>query len=439
MKRIIFLILTLISLHSAAASSCLSFCENGKTWHTDDVGIEIWLWTIHDYSLSGDTIIDGKTCLKMYKDTHYRGAYFDERNCTYCILPNSTEPHLVYNFDIEYGDIVNTYSPLLGTTMELTVDSVYSKVFEGIQRRVIKLSQENSENLITWIEGIGCTVSPEESFFDTTTATSSYATALRRCFINDQTLYSSEPDKLPFGYNGADGFGGETIHLPFCQKEKRWLVEKSYPQQNKEPDIMVYTLSRDTIIGCNSALCMYCDDDYLGAFFDEGYHTYYIAPDQTEPRLFYNFCLWEWDCTRVFNGKNWGTLACCLAGPYFSKGRNRSDMRYLDLEQDKASEIYSTSELLKKDAGTWFEGVGSLYGPMYNWISPLDDSGVSQTLLACWIPNEIIYDPQNIVGIQNTRISKSGKHTFYNLSGRRTSNSTYQSGIYIKDGKKVIR
>lgn len=302
------------------------------------------------------------------------------------------------------------------------------------------MSQEDSDELTTWIEGIGSTLSLEESFAPATSSTSSYAVALRRCFVKDQTLYSTEPDKLPFGYNGADGFGGETLHLPFCQKDKCWLVEKHLPKsEGNIPENVLYTLSRDTIISGTNALGMYCEGEYLGAFFDEGYHTYFIAPNQTEPRLFYNFCLWEWDCTRVFNGKNWGTLACCLAGPYFSKGRNLSDMRYLDLEQDIASEIYSTRELLMKDAGTWYEGVGSLYGPMDNWVSPCDDEGTTNKLLACWTPEEIIYDPQQLVGIQKTIITKSSKHTFCNLSGRRISDSASSSGIYIKDGKKIIR
>lgn len=437
MKKMLLILFALCSIAAIAQErEYRPFCEEGKCWEIDNGGIAFaTTWKIKKETLQGDTLIDGRKCMKFLSEGNYKGAFFDEGVKSFFIPQGSNVPMKVYDFSLLVGDQCECYDIHLSSTIEYSVVSIREDNYEGHTYKVVdligeeKLPLHTQSVIVSWYEGIGAVRKVLSDNADV------HWTLFRKCELYDECIFMNEADYLPFGYREEEGFGVECEHLPFSQKDKVWLVEEKNPVEDSKT--LVYTLTNDTIIDGQSALCMYCDGNYIGAFFDKWYQTYYIAPNETTPHLFYNFCLWGYDCTRVWNGKQWATLACRVAGPYFPRGRNKQDMNFLEIEDDSVLEQYKTFDLLCTNVGIWHEGVGSLNGPMNNWVSPLDDSGIRYNLLACWTPNEIIYDPQGLAAAHFTTIPTT-PFSIYDIFGRRTSMPSAH-GIYIEDGKKVVR
>lgn len=437
MRKILLMLFALCSIIAMAQDrGYRPFCEEGKCWEIDNGGIAFaTTWRIEKESLQGDTLIDGRKCKKLISGSLYKGAFFDEGLKTFYIPQGSNVPLKVYDFSLQVGEQCECYDMYLSSTIVYTVVSIRTDNYEGHTYKVIDLIGEETLPLhtqsviVSWYEGIGAARKIKADNADVHWA------LFRKCELDDECIFMNEADYLPFGYLEEEGFGVECEHLPFSQKEKVWLVKEA--DQNQDSKILVYTLANDTIIAGQSALCMFCDGNYIGAFFDKWYQTYYIAPNETTPHLFYNFCLWGYDCTRVWNGKQWATLACRVAGPYFPRGRNKQNMNFLEIEDDSVLRLYNTFDLLCTDVGIWYEGVGSLYGPMNNWMSPLEDCGIRNELLACWTPDEIIYDPQGLAAAHFMTIPMATS-PFYDLSGRKMA-APSAHGIYIEGGKKVVR
>lgn len=83
------------------------FAEEGKRWAVRCKGNEPDAEEyVKEYVIQGDTIIGGQAAKRMYEDGQYCGAFFDRSHHTYFIAPDTTTPHLYYNFcaSCSYGD-----------------------------------------------------------------------------------------------------------------------------------------------------------------------------------------------------------------------------------------------------------------------------------------------------------------------------------------------
>lgn len=417
--------ITSIIVH--AQSHFLPFTEQGKEWTVDE-----WAFTglvdIAKWRFDGDTIIAEKYCLKLFQDDKYQGACYDEDGRVFFFAKEKEEAHLLYDFNCLEGDVINSYSVETNEYRELTVRNLSIEDYYGTVRR--RLSFDKTSD---WIEGIGSITYPLGSW--RLGATGDHAFRVRKCTIAGETAYYVEPyNSVPMYIEDPDFYAG-CAEVPFCQEHKKWYVQETV-NESTERLVREYELAGDTLIGNTLANKMYCDSEYVGAFYEKDrYQVYFIAPHEIEGRHFYNFSIWQNDHVRVWNGTQWATLLCTRTWPS-EENINVAWMNFMEIEDALLNSTLKMKDKINAEAGAWYEGVGSLHGPMDNWISPFADDGVTRTLLACRTPNEILYDPHNLVGIRE-HLNIDGTNTkTYDLFGRKSSDVFLKGGIIIKDGKR---
>ncbi len=405
------------------------FCEEGKTWHTDYYYLLSGDWSSAVTCLKGDTLIAGRSCKKCYTGDLYGGAFYDNGSCTYYIAPNSTKSEKIYDFSVSTGDAIEVVSLYENEKKHFIVTDTKEMTRSGLTFKEITLTdgskyEDGSACLWTWIEGVGNNSGPLQS-----SAYSMSFAPVTSCTVSGETLYTSdEPFHLSNAEEIAEGHFDFTFR-PFTQENKHWVVKRQ-----KESQYVEYMLGGDTVIAGQSCKKMFEDKEYIGAFFDSNkYHTYFIPKETDVPYLYYNFCLWEGNSTHVWQDGITAYLYCSYPGSFNNTNHTLLKMRFVHLLNEADNE----GTLLKEHASDWAEGIGSLNGPMVNFSLP-SSAETSDELLACWTPDEIIYDPQGLAAAHFTTIPTTSVSPTYDLSGRRMS-SPHARGIYIEGGKKVVR
>lgn len=371
----------------------LPMVQEGKTWIVDSYQyfVPLATWEVATWKLQGDSTINGRKCMKLYCNNSYMGAAYDEEEKTYFIPRGKEEAVLLYDFGLQKGETTQVYSN--GTAgdgkhvAEVMVRDVSSRAYGKREFCYVNFEKVGNIKGCGWIEGIGSCQDPLTPWFDTDLV-GGVSRGLRCCAVNGEMLYFNENEGKPFV---ASEPGYEMI--PFCEEGKKWVVEENGKS-------LTYVMQGDTVIAGQAAKRMFRNNEYIGSFFDDGYKTYNIAPGTEEPRLYYNFSLRTFGLSRVWNGESYCQLTV-LDTPDFGIGnilRNTCQMSYLQIE-DGAE--HNVTDLLSKNAGTWVEGLGSLYGPMVN----CGTSDTKSTLKACRTPSRVLYDPDNILPKTDTGTS----------------------------------
>ena len=446
MRNILLVLYALCSVAAMAQDRDYHpFCEEGKEW-TMNRYHELELRSEHLYQMIGDTIIEGTVCKKLFYNGSYQGALFEIDKKVYYISEGQLNSHLLYDFGLSVGDNIDTMDFGMSESRNLWVTRVDTEEYNGYIYRHFKLeTKEKSEKGIPdmdgdWYEGIGTLSGPIISFRNNTVFEGLTHENLRNCKMKGDVIFFDETDiSITRSRLEAEDDGVEYLQTSFCQDGKKWLVHNS----SLCADI-IYELNGDTIINNITAYKMYSEGVYKGAFFDDCYKTFYIAPDEQKPNLFYNLSLYYGCITRVTNGKTWVQLYSSFDNlPVFFNGHYLNDvnLKFLEIEasyinKHNEEESYNSINILHTQASQWIEGVGSLNGPMTNFTLPGSPESFDE-LLACWTPNEIIYDPQGLAAAHFATIPKTNS-PIYDLSGRKmTAPSAH--GIYMEGGKKVMR
>lgn len=419
------------------------FCEEGKEW-TMNRYHELELRSEHLYQMIGDTIVEGTACKKLLYNGSYLGALYEIDKKVYYILKGQISSHLLYDFGLSIGDNINTMDFGMSESRNLWITRIDTEEYNGYIYRHFKLeTKEKSEKGIPemdgdWYEGVGTLRGPIISFRNNTVIVGLTHETLRNCKLMSNVIFFDEADiSITRSRLEAEDDGVEYKQTSFCQEGKKWLVHN--PVLGDET---IYELNGDTIINNITAYKMYSEGVYKGAFFDDCYKTFYIAPDEQKPNLFYNFSLYYGDITRITNGKIWVQLYTSFETlPVLFNGRYLNDMKlkFLEIEAshlNNEKESKSSINILHTQASQWIEGIGSLNGPMTNFTLPGSPES-SDELLACWTPDEIIYDPQGVAAAHFTIIPKTIS-PIYDLSGRKMA-APSAHGVYIEGGKKVVR
>lgn len=225
----------------------------------------------------------------------------------------------------------------------------------------------------------------------------------------------------------------ETI-LPFVQDGKVWVYDVSNFIYDWEE---TFSLEGDTLIGTRNCLKLYytCqvygqEHVYRGAmFYKSNGNVYFIAPGSTTPALLYDFS--------------------CEPGTTIMLGKYEIKIKEKKLVKYRGEYLRVIDYYLPDDEDYSFkgvEGVGYLIGGL---IALVDGSvpgatGGERSLKTCTVNGEVIFDPhefytssQIVTGISMPSVSNR-KNTLFDLQGRKLDKIT-QPGIYIKDGKKIIR
>ena len=151
------IVLTLmLCLGASLHASGIRFVVEGKQWNY--IGYYYGVppedykeWTYY-YRLSGDTIVGGVPCKKLYynmeeNEIHvYSGAMYEKGGKVHFFPANHSESMLLYDFGCSVGDnlVVMGEEPV-------TITGIQDVVFENTTYRVVCAGQPYN----TWIEGIG--------------------------------------------------------------------------------------------------------------------------------------------------------------------------------------------------------------------------------------------------------------------------------------------
>lgn len=237
-------------------------------------------------------------------------------------------------------------------------------------------------------------------------------------------------------------------YRPFCEDGKQWILLMSTFYGDEYT--VVQTLHGDTIIAGIQCLKLTSKEyGYEGAFYEKDGKTYFFYPRATEPTIFYHwttainepfyiydfvdkrieYCMYEESTAKWFDGQ---------------RVRYIKINRTLEFEEYMANE-YDCWEITDENVktGIWYESVGSIYGPAkpheYHFLKRYWDG--YPRLLICSLGDEVLYmDPkyEQVQGVSYL-LESSCRFPSVDLTGRKINEPFVRHGIYIKDGKKVLR
>ena len=191
MKRLcIFFLLALLTWNVRADYT--PFVVEGKTWMMETSyynSTKVQPWT---FVLSGDTIINNLLYKKLLIDGRYEGAYREEGHKVYAIWSGTTLELMLYDFNLEVGDMYAEYGfEDTPNVYEVCLsDSFYNsghylhRIGLGFPSDGEFVSDYNWLNI--WIEGVGSACGPQSSIYFTATGTGAN---IRYCRVGNDFLY----------------------------------------------------------------------------------------------------------------------------------------------------------------------------------------------------------------------------------------------------------
>lgn len=188
------------------------FVKAGKVWGYGSSGRASGSTDMKEF-LGGDTIISGKSYLKLYyqyigrNDMNYEAALREQDRKVYCVLPLETKEWLAYDFGLTVGDEFGTSEvlPWLEWSGARIVNAVLNKIdfheYEGVscQRLCFDVYQDKPYaycHSTIWIEGVGAQNFPVYEWMDYVTYDDpkggpSGGFVLYYCEDNGKLLYKS--------------------------------------------------------------------------------------------------------------------------------------------------------------------------------------------------------------------------------------------------------
>ena len=192
--------------------------SEGKTWEIAHMGMNTNNQEKTVLLLSGDTIISGISYIKCHRvigqATEYYRAMREEDKKVFCVLRDSQEEHLLFDFGLQIGDSVycefgGTYDG--GFITENTIDESQEDMVQllkltGIDTYVNKEGMalkryhhgrvvEYSGRPATWVESIGSRNDfPLNAWY--VEMVSSYSWWLTKCYDSDHVFYEVDPSSI---------------------------------------------------------------------------------------------------------------------------------------------------------------------------------------------------------------------------------------------------
>ena len=474
MKRLFFLLIGIcFSVAGIAQNEHVNvdlhrtFLKQGKTWnyiytHYEDQILEeyeyegrteqdIWPQVAYkvpvSYTLWGDTLIDGRQCMKMYwhgqDKARYVGAWYEEDYKVYEIPRGNTRAKLRFEFSQEY----KKYSTVNVIAVNGNYFASYDLSDDVWQRENEDFFTDERIGLLNYssgyfIEGIGTS---NGILTDVTPTCPCDGEDFLSCIENGKIIFTSK-DLYKFDEPYTGHVRGENH---FLQNNKVWYY--AYHEVNSETgkeklSEVRYTLRGDTII--NDYLCyrMYRQRSgemptYFGAWYEDGRKVYSLPEWEKAPnfRLFFDFGIEEGETMPKSWAAEVGWNTLLEKGTVSSYGHTFGLYAFDKiLPLDDYSSVHFGSKL-------WIENVGNMHGILFD--EPEADCLCDyETFESCWEEGGCIFsryfyekEQKNTNGIAFVRYQAptilSGKT--YDLQGREVT--TPQPGhIYIKDGRKFM-
>lgn len=156
MKRILPVIFMLITSITVFAQEDTRMLKEGRSWKVLEMFCDRPKY--ETYTVSGDTVINGKTWKKILKDyqkddhkSSYTTAAYEEGGKLYGLWGDN--PFLMLDFNKQKGDYLYegvTYGPVVTDVDYITVN--------GVTRKRITFSDFGEDEYLCWVEGIGATM-----------------------------------------------------------------------------------------------------------------------------------------------------------------------------------------------------------------------------------------------------------------------------------------
>ena len=419
--------------------------EKGKRWTYDNFlsvrpeKYNHYYW----YELNGDTIINGQTGLKMYSENKYNDgliryecALYETEKKVYCFFANKEEAVLLYDFDCQIGDKLNT------SVGSLTVTNIYPYLNGDRTLRYTQLSVDDvseEEYVIYWIEGVGCI----KDFFGMAPYPGNY-NSLVACEVNGEILYQYiQPKLTDDGYHEM-GMEGKTWNYIHHFEDERGVHEEPYS----------YVVKGDTVLGRTVCKKVYYQDAtgerFAFTLLEIGRDVRVMNPGGNVWTVTYQFSrddigrIFDWN-SKYGRGRVYWMLntidTITVNGQDFRRfiflqetieGGTQGMLKHIDDDEDVWHEI-------------WIEGVGAQYtGIEYPIHEELPLSNDYTRFVSCYENGRCIFTAEDFTtavhNVPPSQIvnSKSLNNKCYDLSGRRLSTTPTRRGVYIHDGKKVV-
>ena len=449
MKQILSSILLFFASHAMIAQDLpyRPLVEEGKRWTYDNYldfrpdEYNHYYW----YYLKGDTIINGKTCLKMFSENEYnddkiiyKGALYEENRKVY-FVNDVRKFTLLYDFGGMKGDEIMTEEGLF------TVEAISTIENQEETFRMFELSSKELEDEpdaeymhVFWIEGVGCT----KDFFAMIPYPGNYC-SLVRCEVNGEVLYQYiQPKYTDEGYHEM-AIEGKTWNYIHHYEDENGVHEEPYS----------YVVKGDTVIGRTKCKKLYYQDSQTERFvctlFEMGRDFMKLQPGSRAWRSPYQFGrtdfgrVFDWDSKqgagRVFwmlhdrdtitvNGTDYNRLT------FYSKTIVGGTTGMLATIEDGADVWHEI----------WVEGVGSELNGIEDPVHerPLNDKDYTR-FVSCYENGICIFTANDFTTTSITSPSSlnpqpSTLTPWYSLSGRSLTAPPTRPGLYIKDGHKVL-
>lgn len=235
-------------------------------------------------------------------------------------------------------------------------------------------------------------------------------------------------------------------YVPFVEEGKIWncvLADNIFFEEEASAYDCIFTMRGDSVIGKQNYKKVYCEfEKYYG---DKKQH-YYCAVREESYRVFF-----------VEQNEKDEKLLCDFSSPLEKLILYRGDFQYgrsqgMHILESKGLFMFSLMGVIDGEVsdiyglGTaWVEGVGNLGNPFaLEFWHDEPKLGSLIYVYSCIKDDEIIFEEWWTETCDNplTQVittTKSTSHNiYYDLQGRSVK-STLKHGIYVKDGRKVVR
>ena len=448
MKQILISLLLFCASHAMIAQDLpyRPLVEDGKRWtydnfletRPDEYNYNYW------YYLEGDTVINGKTCLKMYSENEYndgkvsyKGALYEKDKKVFFVNEEDGTFVLLYDFNCKEGDEITIAEGVM------TVVRISTKVYEGRTLRIFELASQELAHLpdadfmhIYWMEGIGST----KDFFGMTPLPGNNR-GIVRCEVNGEVLYQYiQPKYTDEGYHEM-AIEGKTWNYIHHYEDENGVHEEPYS----------YVVKGDTVIGRTIHKKLYRQDEhserYVCTLFEVGRDLMKLLPGTDVWRVPYQFGrddfgrVYDWDSQQGKGRVYW------MLHKIDTITVNDTDFRRLEF-YSKTIDGGTPGMLKTIEDGPdvwheiWVEGVGSEQSGIEDPVQerPLNDTDYTR-FVSCYENGKCIFTSKDfrtdgVAVPASTTTTQSSP--WYTLSGRRFPTLPSRKGIYIKDGRKVL-
>ncbi len=251
MKKYLLMMLALLPI-CVSSQDFRPLVEEGKKWCYEP-GFDNYGWA-YTLRISGDTIVDGNACKKLYRyDELQAFIYQDGSRVYYKLSKNDLDWHLLYDFSLEPGDVVtNKYG-------KYEVEAVDTISYKGENFRRIRFVFKQGYQPV-WVSGVGGRRYLLDQFAD---MPGDYC-PLVTCEMNGDVVFDADyfmqdvinNDKLS-GIVKIDGVKyrfDETAHTALVEAGNRWTGELELPSEvtYKGQTYTVNQLQNNAFSGCKT-------------------------------------------------------------------------------------------------------------------------------------------------------------------------------------------